>query len=155
VAEFFRNLYADGSRLFLFWDQYPAHLKPEVFERGRELGIKIALIPGGGTSLCQPLDRRVFGVMKSTGARIWRKMYKEDAGRKFGDDIAAQIALASYKQITQEVILDAWDLGIPDESQWERDEDSPEKYGPGIVSYQAKDTKSGTIFRIIETRQLV
>jgi hypothetical protein len=78
-------------------------------------------------------------------------MYKEDPERKFQDDTAAQIAIASYNSISQDVILYEWDLGIPDEPSWRMEEDSATKHGPGKRSFLAKDTKSGSVFRIIQT----
>jgi hypothetical protein len=143
-----RDYYADGSLLFLFWDRFSAHLQEEVEAKARELNIEIGLIPGGGTSLFQPLDRRFFGAMKATGARKWYQMYWEDPNTMFTDDIAAQIAIASYKAVTQDLILDAWDLGIPDEESWAAEDDSGE-YRLDKQYFMAKDTKSGAIFRIV------
>ncbi|CAL1281597.1 unnamed protein product [Larinioides sclopetarius] len=40
----------------LFWDSFKVHLTDEVLEKSRKLNAKLAIIPGGLTSMLQPLD---------------------------------------------------------------------------------------------------
>ena len=54
-----------GEECLLLWDVFSAHKNEEVQELARELGIGMGYIPVGLTSRHQPLDKRIFGSLKS------------------------------------------------------------------------------------------
>jgi hypothetical protein len=54
-----------GEPLLLVLDVYKAHRTAKLRQRARELNAELLFVPAGGTSLYQPLDRRVFGELKS------------------------------------------------------------------------------------------
>ena len=56
----------------LILDQYPSNVDEGVVISAKSLGINLIYIPAGATGLLQPLDRRVFGVLKSQNRKDQR-----------------------------------------------------------------------------------
>jgi hypothetical protein len=65
----------------LLLDQFNAHDTPTVYNEASKLNIHLVLIPKGGTGKYQPLDRRVFGALKSKGRAKWTRVYEANPGR--------------------------------------------------------------------------
>jgi hypothetical protein len=63
-------------------DTYSAHRSAEVREMARLWGIDLVFIPPGCTDQLQPLDRRVFGVLKAYARQIWRTRYHGTGAQK-------------------------------------------------------------------------
>jgi hypothetical protein len=57
----------DGEPICPLMDQYTTHVTDAVVFTAWELGIYIIWIPNGATGRYQPLDKRVFGALKSKG----------------------------------------------------------------------------------------
>jgi hypothetical protein len=76
-------LYGEGPILLLL-DTYSAH-RCEVTRTIAELWkIDLLFIPPGCTNLVQPLDRRVFGVLKAHARQLWREEEESASGREMG-----------------------------------------------------------------------
>jgi hypothetical protein len=75
------ELSPDGP-LVVILDAYAAHRSREVREVARLWEIQLVFIPPVCTDKLQPLDRRVFGVLKSYARQLWRKQYHESGGAK-------------------------------------------------------------------------
>mgnify|MGYP001031493245 CR=1 FL=1 len=56
---------AEGKPCALVLDCYRAHRTDNVKEKAKDLNIELIFVPASGTSLFQPLDRRIFGILKS------------------------------------------------------------------------------------------
>jgi hypothetical protein len=91
-----QRLYPDGPLLVLL-DTYTAHRTAQVRATAADLKIDLIFIPPGCTDRVQPLDRRVFGVLKAYARQIWRVEYHNTGGGKV---TRAQMALG---------LVDAWD----------------------------------------------
>jgi hypothetical protein len=68
---------ADGHSCILVLDVYPSHRTDLVFAAAEANDVELLFVPAGGTGRFQPLDRRVFGELKSraraeVGLRLWR-----------------------------------------------------------------------------------
>ena len=57
--------YSDTFPCALLLDCYRAHRTDDVKEEVRKLGIKLIYVPSNGTGKYQPLDRRIFWILKS------------------------------------------------------------------------------------------
>ena len=57
--------YNKGKSYALVLDVYPAHRTLNVKEAARALDITLIYVPANGTGIYQPLDRRLFGIIKS------------------------------------------------------------------------------------------
>jgi hypothetical protein len=76
-----KELYREGP-LIVILDAYAAHRSREVREIAETWEIQLVFIPPGCTNRLQPLDRRVFGVLKSHARQLWRKQYRVSGGAK-------------------------------------------------------------------------
>jgi hypothetical protein len=80
----------------------------------------------GCTDRLQPLDRRVFGVLKAYARDIWRKRYYETKGAKTARRDSAANLLEAWDRISEEVMQGAWELyiwGIGDEPEDDGDDE--------------------------------
>jgi hypothetical protein len=97
----------------LIWDCYSVHRKQEVVNAAANLGIMLGFIPAGQTSTLQPLDRRLFGILKQKAIAMWRKCKRDDA--RIGIELDRNIVWAIYclasqwHDVTREQVLAAWE----------------------------------------------
>ena len=75
-----RNFYSwdDENTIHLLLDVFKAHLTDDVLKLAKELNIKLHLIPAGMTDELQPLDKKIFGPMKTFARKLFRLRYKDD-----------------------------------------------------------------------------
>ena len=67
------------AEIVLFMDCATMHTAENVLTHCSRLGLHVCLMPGGMTSLCQPLDTHVFAIFKKTLADLQEKRRGEDA----------------------------------------------------------------------------
>jgi hypothetical protein len=99
-----------GENIKLVLDQYTVHISTESRRLASELNIDFIPIPRGGTGRFQPLDRRIFGIMKSKGRSKWDRMTSQQQAVKQNKHFAAELALEAWTEITQTNMIAAWDI---------------------------------------------
>jgi hypothetical protein len=96
----------------LIWDQYSAHKKPSVEQAVHENWGEVAYIPAGQTGTYQPLDLRIFGILKATAKALWKneqlERMLENRTTKLDLSWAANCLVRSWRQISKWAIMDAW-----------------------------------------------
>ena len=63
--EYFHNHFQGNGDCALILDCLAAHRTPAVLEKANSLKIELIFVPANGTAIYQPLDRRLFGILKS------------------------------------------------------------------------------------------
>jgi hypothetical protein len=91
-------------------DTYPAHRAPLVKAKAAEFGIRLEFIPPGSTDLLQPLDRRVFRVLKSYGRQQWAILYQATGAKKTSRAQMAASLVQAWNRITPTVIQKVWNI---------------------------------------------
>jgi hypothetical protein len=87
---------------------FTAHRCSEAKELARQFNIRLEFIPAGATGEYQPLDRMIFGNLKSrTGIRFDRLWIVQKHEPAMQDSIA--MMFDAWKSIGQNEVLDAWD----------------------------------------------
>jgi hypothetical protein len=81
-VEELRATHCPDGGLVVILDTYSAHRTDAVKSTAAQLGIRLEFIPPGCTDLLEPLDRRIFGVLKSDGRQHWREHSTQTGGRK-------------------------------------------------------------------------
>jgi transposase len=76
-----RSLYADNDEIHLVLDCFSVHRSREARELADELRIRLHFIPPGWTDELQPLDRYVFGALKSMCRRLFQRYCQECQAR--------------------------------------------------------------------------
>ena len=91
----------------LLLDQYPSHTTDLVKEIAQNLNIELIYIPKNATGTYQPLDRRVFGNVK-TKMRCQSKSKVYSGNERF--QIIFEMLLKSWGQITEDNLNSAWKI---------------------------------------------
>jgi hypothetical protein len=107
--EFLRQQIPDGP-LCLVLDQYPTHVSVPSTALAARLGIQVITVPKGATGTWQPLDRRIYGIMKSSAHARWARQFLDDEIPVPTKARAAELALEVWDSLSQDVILGAWDF---------------------------------------------
>jgi hypothetical protein len=77
-----RVLYSDGHDLVLVMETYSAYRTAQAKEFAYLLKIPAIYIPRGCTDLCQPLDRRIFEILKSYPRQYRRQNYYSNTDQR-------------------------------------------------------------------------
>jgi hypothetical protein len=100
----------------LFLDSYRCHMMASVVEKIQELGVEVEHIPGGCTSLCQPVDVGVNKPFKNRIREQWQ-MWMIQEGIIHGtttppsrEDIM-QWSLAAMESLPETFVRNAWRHG--------------------------------------------
>jgi hypothetical protein len=102
------NRWYRGKPIALLWDLFGPHGCSEAKELTPQLNIKLEFISAGATGEYQPLDRRIFGNLKSrTKSRFDRLWIVQEHEPTMQDSIA--MMFDAWKSIGQDEVLDAWD----------------------------------------------
>jgi hypothetical protein len=92
-----------------------------------DLQIRIVFVPKGGTSIYQPLDRRVFGALKAKGTRSFLDVIHEMPNAPCTRELAVRVLLACWDEIGEHVLQSAWDFNSTGDDNEERSEsDDPD-----------------------------
>jgi hypothetical protein len=75
-----RHYYPADSELYLMLDSYSAYRTEGVKERVRALNIRLSFIPPGMTDIFQPLDRKVFEVLKAFVKQLFLRRVNRSPG---------------------------------------------------------------------------
>jgi hypothetical protein len=99
-----------GEPLMLVLDVYKAHRTQKLRERARELNIELLFVPAGGTSLYQPLDRRVFGELKSRARHAFFQLAGQTGVQGATPEQAVTILTTCWAAISPENVRRAWEI---------------------------------------------
>jgi hypothetical protein len=119
---------ANGAPIHLLLDIYPVHVQATARALAESLNITLHFIPSGMTDQYQPLDRRVFGCLKSSARKCFMRRAFQERTRRVEKKDAVRILIQCWKGILEETIRSSWSIysgGVP---QWGlEDEDENER----------------------------
>jgi hypothetical protein len=108
-----RALYDDGDPIWVVLDCYSVHRADVMRSHAEELGIHLVFIPPGMTDEFQPLDRFVFGAMKSTCRRLYSLHYQSNPFCTMDKKIAAAFLIRAWEGVSPRVLEEAWSIYDP------------------------------------------
>lgn len=91
----------------LIWDVFASHRCPNARALAQQLDIRLEFIPAGKTADCQPLDRRIFGNVKSQARSRFDRLWANNKDPTMKDSIL--ILLTVWTGLAQDAVLDAWE----------------------------------------------
>jgi hypothetical protein len=97
-----------GEPLMLVLDVYKAHRTSKLKQRAQELNLELLFVPAGGTSLCQPLDRRIFGELKSRARHAFFQLSAQTGVQGATPEQAVTILVNCWAVIPPENVRQAW-----------------------------------------------
>jgi hypothetical protein len=85
-------------------DQDRTQTTEAVAVKAEAFGIELIWIPKGATGKYQPLDKRVFGALKSKGRAKWRHEFAEHDGMGCTREIGAEFLFQSWSELSDSVV---------------------------------------------------
>ena len=104
-----REHFKNDEPIHLILDCYKTHKSEVTRDLAKILNISLHFIPPGMTDAFQPLDRKIFGIVKAHAKRLYRQRVKASNGIITKKD-ACQDMISSWNMIHDSSILDAWDI---------------------------------------------
>ena len=105
-----RQHFNDDEPLHLIMDLYPSHMTKQVLDDAKDLNIILHIIPAGMTDFYQPLDRKVFGVVKAKARKFFRQRHSKESHIKGTKLEACQDMIAAWEGVARTVISSAWEI---------------------------------------------
>ena len=103
-----RLYFSDNNEIHLILDCYAAHRSEPVKEYAQLLNIILHFIPPGMTDEFQPLDRKIFGIVKAYAKRLYRMRIKKTG--KISKKDACQDMIQAWENIDEIPIFESWDI---------------------------------------------
>ena len=104
----------DGRYCSLVWDVHSSHRSADVVACARQRKINLLFVPAGQTGEYQPLDRRVFGVLKKQAHRLFLDQLRGRDLTVIDRIDALAILCQAWERIEAEVIRRAWSCLLDD-----------------------------------------
>jgi hypothetical protein len=146
MSNYFRllreQLYPSGPLVVLL-DTFAAHRALTTRAAADHWGVELIFIPPGCTDTLQPLDRRIFGILKAYARQLWRTHYHETEGGKTTRSMMANNLLVAWARITADFINSAWGIYQVGWGEDASDEEDPtsgdEEYRPVVTQSDLAD----------------
>ena len=98
---------SSGKPCALILDQYPSHCTSLVKEIAQQFNIQLIYIPKNATGVFQPLDRRIFGIIKAKlRCRSKAKVYSGHERFEF----IFEMLMKAWAEITNDHLESAWNI---------------------------------------------
>ena len=106
-----------GRLIYVLWDLHASHRDERVKEWAKNEEIGLLYIPAGQTNEWQPLDRRVFGSLKSRAMKLLNEKMIESSLDNCNMCDAVEILLKAWEEIDEDEVRNAWEplVVAPDE----------------------------------------
>jgi hypothetical protein len=113
VNEYLRWLRRQNGRrhVVLLWDIFPSHRSNDTKSLAARLEIQLEFVPPGMTGECQPLDRRIFGILKGRARSRFNRMCCQHVNPSMEDSVG--MLVEAWSTIDQDIILAAWKPLLP------------------------------------------
>jgi hypothetical protein len=105
-----RKQVPNGDRIFLISDGHASHRTEDVKKLATELNIQLLSIPPGATDKLQPLDRMVFGALKSEARRLFRQHASRNPELKRRKRDAVHDMIEAWDGLSDGTLNAAWRL---------------------------------------------
>ena len=126
-----------NENTILILDRYAAHKTDNVYTEAQNNNIRLVFIPTSATDIYQPLDRRIFGAIKSKYAsKCDDFLFEHDTGLTKSQ--AADMFLTCWRELSRATVISAWELNeesdtddsdysFEDQSEFDDDEEEEEE----------------------------
>jgi hypothetical protein len=96
-----------GQKTAILMDRYASHVSQTTIENAAKHNIRLVFIPTSGTERFQPLDRRVFGALKSMGFSCFSDIVW-NIDRGLTKAAAADLFVICWEKMPSNLITSAW-----------------------------------------------
>lgn len=109
---------ANNSPCCLICDCYGSHITDQCFQKADELDIFLIVIPAGGTSLFQPLDIAIFGILCHIGSSIFEELYDNDPNIPLNKETGLFVLYSAWQRLTRHQVCAAWKRYQPESIEY-------------------------------------
>ena len=102
--------YTNEQEIDIILDLYASHRNDKIKEIAEKLKFKLHYIPAGYTDLYQPLDRYVFGALKSMARSEFYAKYVIDPEQQKTLEEACKMLIECWGKISENAFLKAWNI---------------------------------------------
>jgi hypothetical protein len=95
-------------------DQAPWHMTADVAIAARRMRMDLITVPPGSTGRRQPMDVRVFGVLKSKQSKLYDNAMRECPGRAWTKADSVRTIIDAWAEIGANVVKSGWRLARGD-----------------------------------------
>ena len=95
-------------QILLTWDLHSSHRKDCVREYAKEHSIHLSFIPAGQTSYWQPLDRRLFGILKKKATAELERTTYDSSLTEISIMDAVLVLVRVWESLPEETIRASW-----------------------------------------------
>lgn len=104
---YIKSLFEDDDEIHIILDIYSAHRSLETKEAAEALGIKLHFIPAGYTDMYQPLDVKIFAIIKAYIKHILRTYLRE--GKQMTKKDACRMMIAAWEKLEPTRVQEAFE----------------------------------------------
>lgn len=105
-----REFFDDDAPIHLLLDLYPSHMTESIKSDAEQLNIVLHIIPAGMTDFYQPLDRKIFGVLKAKARKLFRQRHAGDSSIHGTKQEACADMVAAWESLSRYSLVSSWDL---------------------------------------------
>jgi hypothetical protein len=106
-----------GGRISLICDLHALHLTTDIEQFAARLDIELRYIQPGAIDQLQPLDRMVFGALKSASRRLFRRSGSANPELKHRQRDAVRDMIEAWERLSEATLTEAWDR-YEDDDVW-------------------------------------
>ncbi len=130
------NEWMNNEPSALFLDQYSSHVSENTRRVAEELQITLVFIPKSATERYQPLDRVIFGALKSSAAAEYDdKFFSEDAA--YTKSEAADLFVKLWYRLLTSTVMSGWE-----KTSFEEEESSSESSDEMSSTFEISSSSS-------------
>lgn len=129
--------FAKGKKCCLLLDQYASHISEETKENAKKYKVKLVFIPVSATDMYQPLDKYIFGILKSQACKIFSDKAFEFQ-QAFSKPEAADTFVKLWNDLKVRNVLKAWNCSESqgkDADEEEEEEEGEKEENAELVKY--------------------
>ena len=105
-----RGYVGHARPLWLVADCFSAHREKETRDHAASLNMELIYVPAGYTDEMQPLDRSIFGTLKSYLKRLWRERFQQEPNLRFTRAVAVELLIPAWERVTPQPVLSSWSI---------------------------------------------
>jgi len=96
----------------LIIDCFKAHIDEEIKKYAKQKNIELIIVPACGTGIYQPLDRKIFGILKAKlrADENQRQILQDEKQYKNRFKIVEAAMEAAWEEISEEALTSGWDI---------------------------------------------
>jgi hypothetical protein len=100
--------FVDPAKMAVVMVQAPCQMTVDVAMEAAQLGMALIPVPPGSTGKCQPVDVRVFGVLKRKQSKLYDDAIRACPGRAWTTADAVRTIIDAWAEMDAKVVKSAW-----------------------------------------------